>query len=383
MLRRYENINDINKTSLAYNMLSKYKFKNNPFRTVLSFNQEELIWAGFPEIREKFEKRIKRSIRIPNSTIVLNWGEYGSGKTHAARYFSKQSVLQTCIDPEKNSTTPLSIVINFPKGKNVVRELFTQIIDKIDIATVNSKLSSLDSETILNNVTDNMYVRQIISYLFREDFEKDLYLKYLYDESSTQERNKLGFLRKIETDNDIVELLSALLTVITDDTIYPCVIIWIDEFEDIAYQSSSNINNINNFIKVLFDKTPNKLLLFINFTLSAMANVGDLSVYLQDAVKSRIKERIELAIPDKDELKIYLIDLLNNPINRDGKPDGYVPFEEHMIDQLIDDIGNTSLRRFNEALSYLLESADLDGKSNISKEYYLSIKDEIIGWKDE
>ena len=364
-------------------MFEKFKLKTNPFRMVPAVNQEELIWAGFSEIREKFEKRIKRSIRIPNSTIVLNWGEYGSGKTHAARYFSKQSVLHTCIDPERDSATPLSIVINFPKGKNVVRELFTQIVDKIDMATVNSKLSSLDSETILNNVTDNMYVRQIISYLFREDFEKDLVLKYLYDESSTQERNKLGFLRKIETDNDIVELLSALLTVVIDGTIYPCVIIWIDEFEDIAYQSSSNINNINNFIKVLFDKTPNKLLLFINFTLSAMANVGDLSVYLQDAVKSRIKERIELAIPDKDELKIYLIDLLNNPINRDGKQDGYVPFEEDMIDQLIDDIGNTSLRRFNEALSYLLESADLDGKSTISKEYYLSIKDEIIGWKDE
>lgn len=364
-------------------MFEKFKLKTNPFRMVPAVHQEELIWAGFPEIKERFEKRIKRSIRIPNSTIVLNWGEYGSGKTHAARYFSKQSVLQTCIDPERDSTTPLSIVINFPKGKNVVRELFTQIIDKIDIAAVHSKLSSFDSEKILDNATDNMFVRQVISYLFREDFAKDLYLKYLYDESSTQERNKLGFLRKIETDNDIVELLSALLTIITNDTIYPCVIIWIDEFEDIAYQSSSNINNINNFIKVLFDKTPNKLLLFINFTLSAMANVGDLSVYLQDAVKSRIKERIELAIPAKDELKIYLIDLLNNPINRDGKPDGYVPFEEDMIDQLIDDIGNTSLRRFNEALSYLLESADLDGKSTISKEYYLSIKDEIIGWKDE
>lgn len=363
-------------------MFEKFKLKNNPFRMVPAVHQEELIWAGFREIREKFERRIKRSIRIPNSTIVLNWGEYGSGKTHAARYFSKQSVLQTCIDSSKE-TTPLSIVINFPKGKNVVRELFTQIIDKIDIAAVNSKLSSFDSEKILDNVTDNMFVRQIISYLFNEDFEKDLYLKYLYDESSAQERNKLGFLRKIETDNDIVELLSALLTVITNDTIYPCVIIWIDEFEDIAYQSSSNINNINNFIKVLFDKTPNNLLLFINFTLSAMANVDDLSVYLQDAVKSRIKERIELAIPDKEELKRYLLDLLNNPINREGEPDGYVPFDEDMIDQLIDDIGNTSLRRFNEALSYLLESADLDGKSTISKEYYLSIKDEIIGWKDE
>lgn len=114
-----------------------------------------------------------------------------------------------------------------------------------------------------------------------------------------------------------------------------------------------------------------------------MADVGDLSVYLQDAVKSRIKERIELAIPDKEELKRYLLDLLNNPIYREGEPDDYVPFDEEMIDQLIDDIGNTSLRRFNEALSYLLESADLDGESTISKEYYLSIKDEIIGWKNE
>ena len=364
-------------------MFEKFKLKTNPFRMVPAVNQEELIWAGFPEIKEKFERRIKRSIRIPNSTIVLNWGEYGSGKTHAARYFSKRSVLQTCIDPSKDVTTPLSIVINFPKGKNVVRELFTQIIDKIDIAAVNSKLSSLDSEKVLNNMTDNMFVRQIISYLFKADFEKDLYLKYLYDESSPQERNKLGFLRKIETDNDIVEILSALLTVITNENMYPCVIIWIDEFEDIAYQSTSNINNINNFIKVLFDKTPNKLLLFINFTLSAMANVDDLSVYLQDAVKSRIKERIELAIPDKAELKTYLLDLLNSPLYREGDARGYVPFDEDMIEQLIDDIGNASLRRFNEALSYLLESAEIDNQCPITKDYYQSIKDEIIGWKDE
>ena len=190
-------------------------------------------------------------------------------------------------------------------------------------------------------------------------------------------------MRKIETDNDIVEILSALLTVITNENMYPCVIIWIDEFEDIAYQSTSNINNINNFIKVLFDKTPNKLLLFINFTLSAMANVDDLSVYLQDAVKSRIKERIELTIPDKAELKTYLLDLLNSPLYREGDARGYVPFDEDMIEQLIDDIGNASLRRFNEALSYLLESAEIDNQCPITKDYYQSIKDEIIGWKDE
>lgn len=364
-------------------MFEKFKLKTNPFRMVPAVNQEELIWAGFPEIKEKFERRIKRSIRIPNSTIVLNWGEYGSGKTHAARYFSKPSVLKTyTLSQDDTAGPPLSIIINFPKGKNVVKELFTQIIDKIDIVKINSILSKTGKPN-LDNITDNLFVKQVIEYLFSAEFDQSLYLKFLYGECSSSERTQLGFLRKIESDNDIVDLLSALISVITAGTIYTCVIIWIDEFEDIAYQSSSNINNVNNLLKVLLDKTPNNLLLFINFTLSAMANVDDLSIYLQDAVKSRIKERIELTMPGKDNLKDYLLDLLNNPINREEKSDNYFPFDEDMLDTLIDDIGNTSLRRFNEALSYLLESADIDNQCPITKDYYQSIKDEIIGWKDE
>ena len=43
--------------------------------------------------------------------------------------------------------------------------------------------------------------------------------------------------------------------------------------------------------------------------------------------------------------------------------------------------GNTSLRRYNEAFSLLLENAIYDGKKNIDIAYYDDIKSEIIGWK--
>ena len=59
--------------------LESYKLKLNPFRTTPASNPEEIIWAGFNDVRQKIERRIKRAIRIPNSSLVLNWGEYGSG----------------------------------------------------------------------------------------------------------------------------------------------------------------------------------------------------------------------------------------------------------------------------------------------------------------
>ena len=75
--------------------LDTFKLKTNPFRLTPAINSNELIWAGFTNVKEELEKRIKRSIAIPNSSLILNWGEYGSGKTHAIRYFAKNDVLSS------------------------------------------------------------------------------------------------------------------------------------------------------------------------------------------------------------------------------------------------------------------------------------------------
>lgn len=363
----------------------KLKLRTNPFRMTPAINNEELIWAGFPLVKDKLEKRIVRSIKIPNSSLVLNWGEYGSGKTHAARYFNKKSVLR---DLAETLQIPFSLDISFPKSKQPVLDIYTQIIDKIDIAQLRRQIieSEINVSELLDLVTDNIFIRNVVRLMFDETVDAIRFKGYLYgttfSNSDLKDFAKDGVQRKLSGDNDFTEFLATLFSLITyDKKAYSCVILWIDEFEDISILSSVNISAVNSFLRTIIDKTPNNLLIFLNLTQSAMMDVADLGDYLQEAVKNRIKERIELNMPNREDLKLYLRELLNNPIYRDSPVDGYYPFEEAVIDSLITSLGVVSLRRFNEAFSLLLENAAFDDKDNIDEVYYNEMKNEIIGWK--
>lgn len=369
------------------NTFDRFRLKTNPFRMTPAINSEELIWAGFPEVKDKLEKRIKRSIQIPNSSLILNWGEYGSGKTHAARYFNKESVLQGIADPI-GQTLPFSLNINFPKSKQPVWDIYYQIIDKLDIDALRIKLdeAGINVSDVINISTDNFYIRNVLRAIFNPDVDVKLLKQFLYNRITAGDLRKFpneGIQRTFSSDNDITEFLAAFFSLTTyQKAAYSCVIIWFDEFEDISILNSVSINSVNNFLKILLDKTPNNLLIFLNLTQSAMIDVEDLGEYLQEAVKSRIKDRIELSMPTIEELKLYLKDLLNNPLHREVAEDSCFPFEEDVVDEVVKDLGTVSLRRFNEAFSLLLESALFDTKDSIDKAYYELIKDEIIGWKD-
>ncbi|MDD2798768.1 MAG: hypothetical protein PHV20_09275 [Bacteroidales bacterium] len=361
----------------------KFELKTNPFRMTPSINSEELIWAGFPEVKEKIENRIKRSIKIPNSSLILNWGEYGSGKTHAARYFNKLSVLEELAGAEQ---PPFSLDISFPKSKEPVKDIYVQIIDKLDISILRKQIvdKNVDPATVLNLVTDNMLIRNVVKLMFDENIPVTTFKSYLYGTSPINKSFvENGIQRKLVSDNDYTEFLSTMFSLITyQKEAYSCVILWIDEFEDISILNSINISNVNNFIRTIIDKTPNNLLMFLNLTQSAMMDVEDLGEYLQEAVKSRIKDRVELSMPTKEELKVYLKDLLNHSLHREEPKDSFFPFEENVVDEIVMDLGSVSLRRFNEAFSLLIESAMFDDKASINKDYYESMKSEIIGWKN-
>lgn len=359
--------------------LRDLNLKANPFRITPSLDNKNLVWAGFPQTKARFEKRIKRSFGIPNSSLVLNWGEYGSGKTHAARYFSKKDVLDGLCPEGNDQTEVLSLVLNFPKGKNVVWELFCQIVDRLDFDYIHSKLSEyVNAKEIIPQISDSLFAQSVLNYLLYNDFDSTDLKKYLY----AQKNSIKTILRPIQTEPDYVDVLSALFSLLTyEHNIYQCICIWIDEFEDIAYQTTANTNSINNFIKVLLDKTPNGLLMFINFTQSAMAQYNDLSAYLQPAVTSRIKDSIELPIPSKEDIKLYLVELLATVRIKEKKD--YSPFTDDMIDELLIDLGDVSIRRINEALSLAIESALFDEIITIDSDYYKIIKNEILGsWKD-
>jgi len=358
--------------------LESYKLKLNPFRTTPASNPEEIIWAGFNDVKQKMENRIKRAIRIPNSSLVLNWGEYGSGKTHAARFFQKTDVLDNL---SEGFSPPFPFMLNFPQGKDSVKELYVQIIDKLDIEGLRGLFRDRDSAEILKNCTDNILIQNILYLLFDDTVSATQMKAYLYGNVSIKsDFIKENVQRKLESDNDYTEFLAALFSFLSyEKEEFSCVILWIDEFENIATLNIANVTKMNNCIRTLLDKAPNNLLVFMNLTQSAMMDVDDLSAYLQEAVRSRIKKKIELPIPGKAEVKEYLEDLLNNPVCRIGKPQGFMPFTDEVVNNIIDDLGESvSLRKYNEVFSSLLECAMSEDKDLIDNDYYQSVKTEIV-----
>ena len=361
----------------------KYKLKDNPFRMVPANETEKLIWAGFKGVREEFEKRIRRSIGVSSSSLVLNMGEYGSGKTHAAMYFTKPDVL-AALTPE-GQKTPLSIKIDFPSSKNVVYDLYMQVIDKLDFNSIQAQLPSEEARrSAIARLTNNEFIKKLLENLFCKAINTDI-TSFLYGNATATQMKTLDVPRKINFSVDTEQILGSIFTFLTSEVgPYSCIILWLDEFEDINTLNSVEVKNANGFIRSLLDNTPDHLLMFLNFTMSAVSTKEDLFMYLHDAVKSRVKQRIEFDIPTLCDLKEYLLDLLNNAAYRNEDLENkFFPFKEEVVDALFDKLKNVSLRRFNEAFSLLLESASYDGVAEIDKAYFESISSEIEGWKDE
>lgn len=363
-----------------------YKLRTNPFRLTPATNPEELVWAGFKDVKEKFEKRIERSIRIPNSTLVLNWGEYGSGKTHAARYFSKKDILQGLAD-KAGKPIPYSMVISLPKGREPIYSIYIAIIDKLNIEELREKFVDKNKElnTYIESIGSNIHIQNVLKAIFNTSIPLLEIKKYLYGNMTATELKSLndsGILRVLKDDTDYTAVMAGLFSCLTyEKEKYSCVIIWIDEFEDIAVLNNTNIDKTNSFIRELLDNAPNNLLLFLNLTQSALISVEDLGQYVYDSVRSRIKERISFDLPNPNVFKEYLRELLN--LFRQGEDvNSYFPFEENVIDKLIQEQGSVSLRQFNESLSILLELSDMDGKCPINMEVFEGYKDDVI-WDKE
>ena len=259
-----------------------------------------------------------------------------------------------------------------------------QVIDKMDFIGIQALLPSVEERNrVIEQYTKNEFLKKILELVFCRPVDTEI-ISFLYGSSTATQRKSLDVSRNINFSVDTEQILGAIFSFLTSEVgPYSCIILWLDEFEDIINLSSVEVKNANGFIRSLLDNTPDHLLMFINFTMSSLSTREDLFMYLQEAVKSRVKQRIEFDLPSLDDLKAYLKDLLNNPVYRDEKKTDFYPFEEDVIDELYATVKNVSLRRFNEALSLLLESAIFDNKDIIDKTYFESIKSEVEGWKDE
>jgi Cdc6-like AAA superfamily ATPase len=114
---------------------------DNPFVSTPPMPGEEIIWADMSEQKGKLENRLRSALLTSPSSLVLNYGTWGGGKTHAARYFSQETVLKA-LSNEVGIVPPLSIIVNIPRGaKSVIRALYLNILDAIGLWQVSQSLS--------------------------------------------------------------------------------------------------------------------------------------------------------------------------------------------------------------------------------------------------
>lgn len=366
--------------------LQELNLRENPFRTGPSINPSDLIWAGFPELKRKIEERIKFSIQTTPSRIVLNWGRYGSGKTHAANYYTKTSrIIELSTEAHKPITR--YIKINLPRtSKDPVQSFLRSFLGQISLQKIKADfdlLKAAKSEEFVNEILEASSNDGVITELFKliinnqDPLEFSSIDSYLFGDNTKGTLVKLGLPSGLKDDEQIVNFISTYINCITyGKTLYSAFILWLDEFEDIDTLNKASQDRVTTFLRQLFDKTPNNFLLFLNFTPKTFYNIEDLSITLGEALTTRAKLQINFEQPSIREAVIYVKDLINPFIITTNSDFG--PFSSEAIEFIIEHIGSLSVRKINEVFSFIIEMACLSETRNITIEYVESIKDEIV-----
>lgn len=363
------------------------KLKENPFRTGPSINPKDLIWAGFPELKKKIEDRLIFSMKTSPSRIVLNWGRYGSGKTHAANFYTKTDRVNDL--SERDSVKPSkNIKINLPRtSKDPVQSFFRSFLGQIslsdikaDFDLVKAALSEGESIEAIIEVNSN---DTIISDLFKliisdENANKFQAIEaYLFGDATKGTLVKLELPFGLKDDEQIVNFISTYINCITfEKRVFSSFTLWLDEFEDIDTLNKQSQDRVTTFLRQLFDKTPNNFLLFLNFTPKTFFNIEDLSIILGEALSTRAKIRIPFDAPSIDESIQYVKELIFPQL--ENGTDELGPFEnEETLKYILENIGNLSIRKINEVFSLIIELAILMEKGKIDIEFIKSVKEEI------
>ena len=219
-----------------------YNLKENPFRIGPSLHSKEIIWAGFPILKKQIEDRITIGIRTTPSKIILNWGRYGSGKTHAANYFTNTNRL-TEICNGLGAKPVKSIKINLPRtSKDPVQAFLRSFLGQINLLEIMSNFKAI-KETIggpaltelINAVSSDSVIAQIYEIITAANGAEELTSLeyYLFGDSTKATLTKLGLPSGLKDDEQVVNFLSTYVNVVTyNSNLYSAFILWIDEFED-------------------------------------------------------------------------------------------------------------------------------------------------------
>jgi hypothetical protein len=363
--------------------------KDNPFAGTPPKPGEEIIWAGMAEQKKLIEDRIALSLSTSPYSLILNWGPWGGGKTHAARYFNQDEVLGS-LSKRAKEVKPISMVINVPRGsKNVVKDLYISLLSNIGLQRIRNDISN--AATALGN----KFTETVRAYSGDEELTLALQLlagtgagaksvevgadkneelplslkRYFFLSAGTTELRELGLGRKIESSNDMIKILTSIFNLLLhsrdDGAPYSEVIVWFDEMEEILSLPGKEQVVLTGLLRDLTDSVPSNLTMFLNFTGRAGGKLEDVGAYLSPAVWDRVRDQVFFDFLNEDQISEYIVELLNHPryrIPESKPPSEYFPFDKDGVDYLGHELmAKATPRAINEVCSLVIERALTSG----------------------
>lgn len=334
--------------------LNNLKF--NPFANITpSIDDENLVWVQMKEIKEKIENSYKDCLANNSKQIILNWGQYGGGKTFTAYYFKNLF--------RDNFT---NIYLRCPKdGAKSTDELFKNIIDCLTFEKIHNRVKELNAVvgqqqllTLLSSKSGSEYAKAILLIGSDDEDIKNTMNRFLYSGLTKTDLKKLGLAKDIQTSTDLIKFLAGIIYLFTFDK--GRVAIWLDEMEDLIYYSPKHYKTLSQVLRDLFDSIPNNILFFMNFTL-AESEESTIELILGGAVWSRITKKIRYKQFSQEDALNYCKDLLNNAIVSNNKP---FPIADNCILGIIIMIPQNNLtpREINKHFTSFISFCNENGK---------------------
>lgn len=317
--------------------------KEWPFQTVPSPSFYK-IWAGRAEIKQTLIKMFRRVQQRNPSIIYLLWGYFGAGKTHSLRHF------QWKLSNDKEHPTFIGYH-EFPASAKKFIEVYQGFISKINFQKIEhtARLVYEDFQRQHGNDVIELFNEKISH--FNDDFTNAVVALANGKEKATIRRwmraekvyltdlRKVNIERRIERDEDVFDLFSCLVRLLTykceELPTFRCVIWMIDDFHEIDGLKEDYKNAIRHGLNSIFNNCPERFCLVLAFTSRGVSAIKGL---ISKALIERLPLAPYVSIPpmSKKEARDFVIDLLRQFRPKETHPDDCYPFTSEAIGDIID-----------------------------------------------
>ena len=368
----------------------------NPFSITPPTNPENIVWAGMPKLKQRFNEIFQESAFSPATQVVLNRGHWGGGKTHASLYFGIEDNLPTVITKQKRV---YSINLSSPKeAGDPALDFYTDFLEKLGMTRVreiiHNVISNLSEAEVFQSfqkvLESEELARAFWLYGTEESSDKQALLRnYFFEGCTRTDLKKLGIARNISKSQDRFKIVAGVLQCLIglnvdhDFSQHSRVYLWIDEMEDLVYLPSAQFRILSQGLREIIDHLPNFFTLFLNMSLAEPEKHEDFEAILGNAVIDRITNNIYFPELKLDEAIEYVKELVNHPQYRNKPlpndlPRTY-PFDETALQMLLDNLEKRTPHAINKrcqnAINYALLDKNFEaGKSIIDPAYVMEIE---------